>query len=141
MATSSRQAASGGLREVGGLDGVRSDLADYIRELAQIVAAENPGITLRVVSGYRSTEYQAQLRQRWDSGDRAGLLVRPAANSRHSSGLAVDLAFSWEGYPVPVRETPRQYFQYLAEILAPVGVVWGGTFGTPDMNHFEIRGR
>lgn len=123
---------------MGGLDGVRSDLADYIRELAQIVAAENPGITLRVVSGYRSADYQAQLRQRWDRGDRAGLLVRPAANSRHSSGRAVDLAFSWEGYPIPVRDTPRQYFQYLADILAPVGVRWGGFFSPPDLNHFEI---
>jgi hypothetical protein len=126
---------------VGGLDGVRSDLADYIRELAQIVAEENPGITLRVVSGFRTTDYQAKLRQRWDRGDRVGLLVRPAANSRHSSGLAVDVAFNWEGYPVPVRETPRQYFEYLAEILAPVGVIWGGTFSPPDMNHFEIRSR
>jgi hypothetical protein len=126
---------------VGGLDGVRSDLAEYIRELAQIVEAENPGVTLRVVSGFRSAEYQARLREKWDRGDRAGLLVRPAANSRHSSGLAVDLAFSWESYPIAVRDTPRQYFHYLADILAPVGVIWGGTFSTPDVNHFEIRAR
>lgn len=125
---------------MGGLDGVRSDLAAYIRELAQIVAAENPGVSLRVVSGYRSADYQAKLRQRWDRGDRSGLLVRPAANSRHSSGRAVDLAFSWEGYPVPVRDTPRQYFEYLAEILAPVGVRWGGLFSPPDLNHFELFG-
>ena len=132
---------SGVLLNVVGLDGIRSDLADYIRELAQIVETENPGVTLRVVSGYRSAEYQDQLRKKWDSGDRFGILVRPAAHSRHSSGLAVDLAFSWEGYPVPVRETQRQYFSYLAEILAPVGVIWGGTFRSPDVNHFEIRGR
>ena len=125
---------------MGGLDGVRSDLAAYIRELAQIVETENPGVTIRVVSGYRSEAYQAQLRARWDSGDRAGLLVRPALVSRHSSGRAVDLAFSWEGYPIAVRDTPRQYWQYLAEILAPVGVRWGGTFRPPDLNHFEITG-
>lgn len=126
---------------MGGLDGVRSDLADYIRELAQIVSTENPGVTLRVVSGYRSAIYQDQLRERWDRGDRAGIFARPAVKSRHSSGLAVDLAFSWQGYPVPVRETPRQYFAYLAEILAPVGVIWGGTFRSPDLNHFEVRAR
>jgi hypothetical protein len=126
---------------VGGLDGIRSDLQAYVRELAQIVATENPGVSIRVVSGFRSAEYQARLREKWDRGDRAGLLVRPAANSRHSSGLAVDLAFSYEGYPIAVRDTPRQYFEYLAEILAPVGVVWGGRFRPPDVNHFEIRAR
>jgi len=125
---------------VDGLDGVRSDLAAYIRELKEIVETENPGVSIRVISGYRSAQHQDRLRQRWDRGDRSGLLVRPAANSRHSSGLAVDLAFTWEGRPIPVRDTPRQYWTYLADILAPVGVRWGGLFRSPDPNHFELFG-
>lgn len=140
-ATLSPQANLGGFPNVGGLDGIRSDLAAYIRELAQIVAEENADVSIRVVSGYRSPEYQSRLRAQWDSGNRAGLVVRPAVRSRHSDGLAVDLAFSYKGYPIPVRDTPRQYWQYLAEILAPVGVIWGGTFRSPDVNHFEIRAR
>ena len=124
-----------------GLDGVTHELAFYVQQAAQIVAQQAPGLSLAVVSGYRSPERQAELLARWVSGDRRGLVARPAARSSHSEGRAVDLAFVWLGQPVPVSDTPREYFQFLADLLEPVGVRWGGRFRSPDINHFDIGTR
>lgn len=121
-----------------GLDGVNPTLALYVRQADQIIRQAAPGLSLVVVSGYRDPAHQAQLLARWNAGDRTGLVAKPALRSKHSEGLAVDLAFVWRGSTVPVRDTPREYWQYLADLFAPVGVRWGGTFRSPDINHFDI---
>jgi D-alanyl-D-alanine dipeptidase len=122
----------------GALVGVDPELADYIQQAAGIVARAAPGVTLEVVSGYRSQSHQADLRARWDRGDRTGLVVRPAASSRHTQGRAVDVSFAYLGQRVPVRATPMSWWVALAELLSPVGVRWGGRFRTRDVNHFEV---
>lgn len=124
-----------------GLDGVSPQLAFYVGQVDEIVRQAAPGLSIRVTSGYRSPEKQAALLARWNSGDRRGLVARPAARSSHSEGRAVDLAFVWRGQPVPVADTPREYFQFLADLLEPVGVRWGGRFRSPDINHFDISTR
>lgn len=121
-----------------GLAGVEPELAGYIEQAAAIVADAAPGVSLRVVSGFRSGSHQADLRARWDRGDRGGLVVRPAASSRHTAGRAVDLQFAYRGQLVSVRETPREYWTFLDDLLRPVGVRWGGRFRSPDLNHFEL---
>jgi uncharacterized protein YcbK (DUF882 family) len=120
------------------LDGVDPTLADYIAQAARIVGQAAPGLTLEVVSGYRSPAYQAELRDRWDRGVRTGLVVRPARTSRHTQGRAVDVQFAYLGERVAVRATPRDYWLFLDSLLAPVGVRWGGRFRPPDPNHFEL---
>lgn len=117
---------------------VDPELAYYIEQAAAIVADTAPGVTLKVVSGFRSQSHQADLRARWDRGDRAGLVARPALDSRHSQGRAVDLQFAYRGQLIPVRDTPRQYWLFLDDLLRPVGVRWGGRFRSPDLNHFEL---
>jgi D-alanyl-D-alanine dipeptidase len=120
------------------LDGLDPTLADYIAQAARIVGQAAPGVTLKVVSGYRSQSHQSDLRARWDRGDRSGIVVRPALSSRHTEGRAIDLQFSYRGQLVPVRDTPRDYWLFLDDLLRPVGVRWGGRFRSPDLNHFEI---
>lgn len=121
-----------------GLDGVHPELVFYVEQADAIIRAQAPGLSLRVTSGYRSPEHQAELLARWVSGDRRGLIARPAARSKHSQGLAVDLGFVWLGQHVAVSDTPREYFAFLDDLLSPVGVRWGGTFRSPDVNHFEL---
>lgn len=50
----------------------------------------------------------------------------------------MDLAFVYRGRLVPVESTPREYFAYLAALMAPYGVNWGGEWSSPSVNHYEI---
>jgi hypothetical protein len=66
------------------------------------------------------------MRARWDRGDRAGLVVRPARDSKHVQGEAFDLQNTGA-------------LAKLGELAAPAGLVWGGFFADPDPVHFQIR--
>lgn len=118
-----------------GLGGVDPTLAGYIRQANQIIRRDYPGVSLKVTSGYRSASYQADLRARWDAGDRRGLVTRPALYSRHTEGRAVDLVYAVGGVAIPASGTPIEAFMWLADVLRPVGVKWGGQ---QDRVHFEI---
>jgi len=99
------------------------------------LASEVPGLSVRIVSGYRSPQYQAELRARWDRGDRAGLVARPALSSMHSTGIAADLGWAFNGVPFAAGEVPLEAWRWLADVLGQVGVIWGGA---RDVVHFEL---
>jgi len=120
---------------VTGLGGVDTDLADYIRQADRLIRGAYPGVSLKVTSGFRSQAYQDALRARWDAGDRAGLVTRPALKSRHTEGRAVDLVYCVHGVPIPVASTPLSAFQWLGELLGQVGIRWSGA---SDPVHYEI---
>lgn len=120
------------------VDGVDPDLVDYIAQAAQILGEAAPGVSLRIISGYRDPAHQTALRDRWLRGDRSGLGGEPARNSLHTVGRAVDVQLAYRGQLVPVASTPREYWLFLAELLEPVGVRWGGRFSRPDPNHFDL---
>lgn len=82
----------------------------------------------RITSGARSNARNRQLQQRWDRGDRAGLSVRPADDTAHSTGDGFDLG----GAP----PYTLQVYGYWAPY---VGLRWGGTFRDPDKIHFDRR--
>lgn len=123
---------------MGGLDGVEPELAYYVRQADQIIRDQAPGLSIRVVSGFRSPQRQAQLLARWNAGDRRGLVAKPAVRSAHSEGRAVDLGWVWNGRGVSVADTPIEYWEFLASLFEPVGVRWGGRFRSPDLPHFEL---
>ena len=79
----------------------------------------------KILSGRRSPFHNRQLQERWDRGDRAGLTARPADNSNHLRGEAWDI------------ESGRA-LDIMAQLAPYVGVRWGGTFGKPDRNHFDL---
>ena len=78
-----------------------------------------------IVSGARSEAAQRELRRRWDAGDRAGLVVRPALYSNHTRREAFDLAIG----------PGQRAFAQWAPLL---GLRWGGNFSTPDPVHFDL---
>jgi len=81
-------------------------------------------------SVWRSSSRQDMLRARWDRGERAGLVARPANNSRHTltnlagqpSSQAADLRF------------PDQLLA--ADIAKFVGIDW---IGPKDEVHFRVK--
>ena len=99
----------------------------YVTLVAWSIAYGLP--PLSILSGYRDPEHQAELRRRWDAGDRGGLMARPAERSAHMTGDAFDTNYDanllgiW-GYFTKFIENAR----------------WGGEFRAPDWNHFDVRG-
>lgn len=77
-----------------------------------------------IVSGYRSPERQRQLLDRWEIGDRAGLVARPACQSWHMVGKAIDV------------ETGVRGFDFYTFLMQEWGARWGGTFQYQDPVHF-----
>lgn len=82
------------------------------------------GLNPQITSGRRSAEYQKQLRDRWDRGDRAGLAVRPALVSTHTQGIGIDISTSDPALAARI----AQYLNIRA----------GYNFRTPDPVHFDL---
>lgn len=91
------------------------------------------GISFDITSGWRDPKRQAALRARWDRGDRAGLIARPATTSKHCntrlgrpSSLAVDVSSS------DLSTLGEWAVKYL-------DLRWGGNFRRPDPVHFDVK--
>ncbi len=82
----------------------------------------------RISSGRRSVAHQLSIRQRWDAGDRRGLVVRPALASQHTEGRAFDLNGS------------RRAITTIGGWARQLGFRWGGDFSTPDPVHIDTKG-
>lgn len=92
-----------------------------------------PGLT--IVSGKRDPEWTKAAQIRWDRGNRAGLIARPATNSDHHSGRAFDFGIE-NG-----RLTEAQ-FDLVGRIGEALGLTWGGRFRGAqkrDPVHFSLR--
>src|SRR5689334_10061128 len=61
------------------------------RAASLYLALWNEGLEPQITSGRRSLAHQLELQRRWDAGDRAGLASRPATNSKHLVGQALDI--------------------------------------------------
>ena len=88
-----------------------------------------PDPRARIISGYRSPDWQISLQLEWDAGRREGLAVRPVnpSRSRHTQGKAVDL-----------RGTNDELTLW-GRAWQDLGFRWGGAFfPKPDLVHFDI---
>lgn len=77
-----------------------------------------------IVSGYRSPQEQARLLRRWERGQREGLTAKPACQSWHMVGRAIDVQTYVRGF--------RPYAYLLAE---HTGARDGRNFDDPG--HFD----
>lgn len=77
-----------------------------------------------IISGYRSPQEQAQLLRRWNRGDRTGLTAKPACQSWHMAGRAIDVQTDVAAF--------RPYAYLLVE---HTGARDGRSFG--DEGHFD----
>jgi uncharacterized protein YcbK (DUF882 family) len=82
------------------------------------------GATFRVTSGYRSPAEQRALLVRWQAGD-PSVIARPAENSLHLLGLAVDVE--------------SNQLAALGQLAERIGMRWGGRFQDPV--HFDLGRR
>jgi len=91
------------------------------------------GLSPRITSGFRDPEKQANMRARWDAGDRSGLRVRPADpnNSKHCRTSMTGAPAS-EAIDMPCSDDKRA-----AEIGRALGLAAGFFFNTPDPGHFQ----
>lgn len=80
-----------------------------------------------IISGRRSKSWTAAAQNRWDSGDREGLNVRPASNSQHHGGDGFDLC------------PDHIVLDSLGKLAYSWGYNWGGNWTHPDRNHFDVR--
>ena len=96
------------------MDGLTPGARSMIEQISQEAARR--GHRVRVTSARRSADYQRQLRERWDAGDRVGLVTRPAEASLHEQGRAVDLTI--DGNLKALRE--------LGQWAEAKGYGWGG---------------
>ena len=95
---------------------------------------------LVVNSDFRSKSKQAEMRARWDKGDRKNLVCKPATKSAHSGGFAVDMDVSSLGlskYNYTTSENEK-LMKELSTTAAIYGFSYGGDFNTPDVPHFYL---
>lgn len=110
--------------------GANSNAAYYFALLYGFASAY--GLQPRVTSIFRDPDYQDQLRERWDRGDRAGLRARPAENSKHSNetwlGRADSLAM----------DMPTNNDSFTAQLAEQIGLKTGASFRKPDPGHYYL---
>jgi peptidoglycan L-alanyl-D-glutamate endopeptidase CwlK len=104
------------------LAAVAPELAARVRAMAATLAAR--GITIRVVSGLRSTAEQARLYASRASNPRP---VAAPGTSLHEFGRAVDVAIVGRGTWPEVGAAGEA-----------AGLRWGGRFNRVDLVHFEL---
>lgn len=83
----------------------------------------------RIISGFRSLEYQASLARRWERGERVGLVSKPARQSWHTVGRAIDVDTSHANYGA-FRDWWKGWYGNALRV--------GEEFG--DRGHFDIPG-
>ncbi|MEN1924826.1 M15 family metallopeptidase [Luteimonas sp. MJ293] len=110
------------------------DLQQRVLAIYRVLAQEH-GIRMVLVQGYRSPEQQEELY-------RQGRVTRAAAwQSCHQYGLALDSAPMRDGKLQWDMEDPwtrRAYFLY-GELAQEAGLVWGGSWSWGDFGHVEVR--
>jgi len=94
------------------------------------VYAHLAGYAPRITSLRRSQSEQMALQARYDalpgptSGPKQGFLARPADNSKHTLGLAMDM--------------PSNNLSGTDAIAAQLGLRVGSKFSTPDRGHYDL---
>lgn len=110
--------------------GLESNFADDIAIL--LAYLQSMGLGPRITSGYRDGAKQAAMRARWDAGDRAGLRVRPAADSLHS-------ATSWGKPAAKAIDIATSDDRRAAGVAVALKIGAGYFFSVPDPGHFYAK--
>lgn len=90
------------------------------------------GLNVLITETYRSQERQNYLYEQGRS--RPGQVVTWTRNSRHTSRRAWDICKDVKGQEY----NDHTFFRKCGDIAKDLGIIWGGTWATPDTPHFEI---
>lgn len=97
------------------------------------IALWGAGLNPRISRGWSDPSHQKALQAQWDAGNRSGLRVRPAADSKHT-------LTSFLGKPASQAiDMPTSNDAAAAKIAANLGIGAGATFSTPDPGHYFKR--
>ena len=119
----------------------KTDVCKDINELtpaAQIACklfmqkCKEKGLNVLITETYRSQERQNYLYEQGRT--RSGKVVTWTHNSRHTSRRAWDICKNIKGKEY----NDSSFFKKCGEIAKELGIIWGGTWSTPDTPHFEI---
>lgn len=103
----------------------------FAERVAVLLAyATSEGLQPRISRGWSDPKHQAELRARWDRGDRQGLRVRPAANSKHTVTGFLGSKQA-QAIDIPSRNDAR-----MAQIAKALGIGAGLDFHDSDPGHF-----
>lgn len=106
--------------------GLTDDAAWLYATLMVLRAYYQGAQPLPILSGARDRAWTRQAQARWDQGDRQGLAVRPASDSRHHTGDAFDLAGG-----------DAETLRWLGQIAVYYGMRWGGSWTPADPRHYD----
>jgi len=93
---------------------------------------KDQGLNVLITETYRSQERQNYLYEQGRT--RSGNVVTWTKNSRHTSRRAWDIAKNVKGQEY----SDSSFFKACGTIAKELGIIWGGTWKTPDTPHFEI---
>ena len=91
------------------------------------------GLNVLITETYRSQERQNYLYEQGRT--RPGNKVTWTKNSRHTSRRAWDICKNVKGQEY----SDSGFFKACGAIADELGIIWGGTWKTPDTPHFEIN--
>jgi hypothetical protein len=111
--------------------GLDSDFAEKVAVL--LAYAQDERLAPRISRGWSDPKHQDELRARWDRGDRAGLRVRPAANSKHT---VTGFLGSKKAQAIDV---PTSNDRRMAEIARALGIGAGADFHDSDPGHYFAK--
>jgi len=95
------------------------------------------GLRPEIVEGRRSQERQNELYEQGRS--KPGQVVTWTRNSKHTQGLAVDIAQLDENGKITYNATPG-FWEQMGSIGKSLGLTWGGDWKkTPDKPHFQLN--
>ena len=90
------------------------------------------GLNVLITETYRSQARQDYLYAQGRT--RSGKKVTWTKNSRHTSRRAWDICKNAKGGEY----SDTDFFKKCGAVAKSLGVIWGGTWSTPDMPHFEV---
>ena len=91
------------------------------------------GLNVLITETYRS---QARQNYLYEQGrTRAGNIVTWTKDSNHTGRMAWDICKNVRGQEY----SDAAFFAKCGDIAKRLGIIWGGTWSTPDKPHFEIN--
>ena len=123
------------------LSQVHPMLAMKIRQMADILASDDPPTTLRVTQGLRTWSEQAVLYAQGRSAPGRVVTNAEPGSSWHNFGLAVDVV-PLDLQHLPDWNTSHPIWQRIVSVGTGLGLVAGAQFRTfVDYPHFQLTGK
>ena len=110
-----------------------------LEQMQEWLNAHHAGVTCKMIEGYRSAGYQAELYSHGRNGDPRPIVTwRDGSNqlSDHQSSLAGDIGF-FDEKGAYIEEPGHDFWLYYGHLVRAMCLEWGGTWHKPDEDHAQ----